>query len=200
MTWPSQRRRALALVSILLCATVLLARSAGTALITEVPLADPDAILVLGSHEWERLPTAAALARADSEALIFLSVPKTPTIYNCHDCEGRPRRLMAAGVAADRIVLLPQKVANTREEAASARLECERRQLRRLLVVTSPYHTRRAWATFQQAFAGSGIAVGIIPSNASPARPQRWWETPYDRAYVRYEWAGIVYYYLLGSI
>ena len=40
-------------------------------------------------------------------------------------------------------------------------------------------------------------AVGVEPaSSSSPARPDRWWAAPYDRAYVAYEWAAVVYYAL----
>ena len=167
---------------------------AGTALVVDVPLANPDAILVLGSHEWERLPAAAALATENPAALVFLTVPRVVTKYNCHDCPRRPARLAAAGVAAERIVQLPNRVSNTRDEASAARAECEQRKLRRLVVVTSPYHTRRARTTFETAFAGSGVSLGFVPSSTSPARPDRWWMAGYDRAYVRYEWAAIAYH------
>jgi uncharacterized SAM-binding protein YcdF (DUF218 family) len=67
--------------------------------------------------------------------------------------------------------------------------------LRSLLVVTSPYHTRRSLSTFRAVFDRSGVTVGIAPASAtSPARPECWWLSAYDRAYVRYEWAAILYY------
>ena len=173
---------------------------AGTALVVSVPLENPEGVLVLGSHEWERLPAAVDIARASPGAVVFLSVPRAVTKYNCHDCEGRAARLVAAGIPQDRIVLLPDRVSNTRDEAAAARAECSRRHLRRLVVVTSPYHTRRARRTFARAFAGSGISVGVVPSAASPARPGRWWAAAYDRAYVRYEWAALAYYWLHDAV
>ena len=156
-------------------------------------MAAPQAIISLGSHEWERLPAAAELARTSGTALVFLTQPRIPSVHNCHDCGHRAHRLVAAGVQPRRIVLLPLRVSNTRDEAAAARAECERRGLTRLLIVTSPYHTRRAWRVFERGFAGSHIALGIVPSAYSPARPGEWWKAPYDRAYVRYEYAAIAY-------
>ena len=170
------------------------ASHAGTALVVSVPLDDPQAIVSLGSHEWERLPAAAALAKAHPKALVFLTVPKVATKYNCHDCEGRAARLVAAGVPTAQIVMLPFRVSNTRDEAVAARAECTQRGLQRLLVVTSPYHTRRTRDTFADVFAGSDVSIGVVPSSASPARPEQWWKAPYDRAYVRYEWAAIAYH------
>ena len=192
-----RRRARAAFMGILVTFTVLAAAYGGTALVVDVPLAEPDAILVLGSHEWERLPAAAQRARQSPAALLLITQPRNPTIYNCHDCEHRAERLIAAGVAASRIVMLSDRVSNTRDEAAATRAECERRGIRRLLIVTSPYHTRRAWRIFNRAFTGAPVTLGVASArDYSPARPGRWWRAAYDRAYVRYEWAAIIYDWL----
>jgi len=63
--------------------------------------------------------------------------------------------------------------------------------------VTSPYHTRRSLATFRQVVGAAGASVGVEPATrTSPARPERWLAASYDRAYVRYEWAAVFYYWL----
>jgi uncharacterized SAM-binding protein YcdF (DUF218 family) len=80
-------------------------------------------------------------------------------------------------------------------EALACRDLIIRAGLHRVLVVTSPYHTRRALATFRAAFAGDDVQVGVVPATGtSPARPERWWMAPYDRWYDRYEWLATVYY------
>ena len=59
------------------------------------------------------------------------------------------------------------------------------------------HHTRRSLATFRAVFADTPVTIGIVPASAtSPAQPKAWWEVPYDRAYVRYEWAAVVYYWV----
>jgi uncharacterized SAM-binding protein YcdF (DUF218 family) len=64
-------------------------------------------------------------------------------------------------------------------------------------VVTSPYHTRRSLGTFEKVFADTGVEIGIHPAvRTSPAIPERWWLRRYDRGYVLYEWAALVYYRL----
>lgn len=192
--------RLLRLAVLVACLAVVFtaASHAGTALVVAVSVDDPQAIITLGSHEWERLPAAAQLAKAHPNALVFLTVPKQPTKHNCHDCEGRAARLVAAGVSPARLVMLPSRVSNTRDEAIAARTECTQRGFRRLVVVTSPYHTRRALATFVDVFTGTDATIGIVPSDRSPARPHQWWGSPYDRAYVGYEWAAIVYHAFKG--
>jgi uncharacterized SAM-binding protein YcdF (DUF218 family) len=170
---------------------------AGSALVVSVPLPAPDAIVSLASHEWERLPTAAALARQHPGAVVVLTLPQQVNEYNCHDCANRTERLMHAGVEKNRIQILPLTRGGTFGEAVATRALVISRHLTSVLVVTSPYHTRRSLATFRKALDGTGATVGVEPSIAtSPSRPQRWWADPYDRAYVRYEWAASLYYRL----
>ena len=191
--WRRRGVRATVALVILLIAGIGL-ENAGEALVVTVPLEKPQAIIALGSHEWERLPAAAAEAHRTPQALVFITQPKVPTVHNCHDCANRVERLVAAGIDRARIVTLPETVSNTRDEAAAALAECARRDVHRLLVVTSPYHTRRARRIFDRAFAGHEIQLGVVGAgNHSPARPESWWKAPYDRAYVRYEWTALAY-------
>jgi uncharacterized SAM-binding protein YcdF (DUF218 family) len=91
--------------------------------------------------------------------------------------------------------VLPLTAPGTHGEALAALAYARTTPLHRLLVVTTPYHTQRALATFQAVFEGSGIEIGVEPASASsPAKPERWWASPYDRAYVAYEWAARLYY------
>lgn len=192
----SRRRNVLALAIVLIAIVVIIAaRSAGRALVVTRPIQAPEAILVLASHEWERLPEAAVRAREWPSASVLLSVPRVVTEHNCHRCGERGDWLVTLGVDSSRLRLLPRSVTNTRDEAIAALAFARRHGVRRLLIVTSPYHTRRALAAFEDVFNGSGVQVGVQPSSAySAARPERWWSTPYDRWYVRYEWSAIAYY------
>jgi uncharacterized SAM-binding protein YcdF (DUF218 family) len=182
---------ALALVSLI----VWIGDNAGTALVVERPIASPDAVISLASHEWERLPETTLLAHRYPEARVLLTLPPAVNEYNCHDCSHRVGQLVRNGIPESRIRMLPIKLSGTFGEAVVALEFTKREHIKSLLVVTSPYHTRRSLATFQTVFKGTGVDIGIQPSTAtSPARPDRWWTSPYDRWYVRYEWAAIAYY------
>jgi uncharacterized SAM-binding protein YcdF (DUF218 family) len=170
---------------------------AGTALVVARPIAEPDVIISLASHEWERLPLAITLAQQHPEARLLLTLPEHVNGKNCYDCEHRVEWLTRSGIDARRIAILPVVGSNTYGEAIAARRYSDARAetVHRLLIVTSPYHTRRALAVFASVFDRSGVAIGIAPAGeTSPAQPAAWWRTPYDRWYVRYEWAAIVYY------
>jgi uncharacterized SAM-binding protein YcdF (DUF218 family) len=170
---------------------------AGTALVVDVPIANPDAIVALASHEWERLPEVVRQASRYPGARVLLTRPAIVNQYNCHDCDARPALLARMGVASDRVVVLKMTPAQTgtNGEATVVAAYARRMHVGRVLVVTSPYHTRRSLATFRHAFGDAGVQVGVEPATAtSPAIPPAWWSRPYDRWYVRHEWAATAYY------
>lgn len=188
----SVKRRGAAVLAGLLLAVAL---GAGRVLVAHLPLAHADAIVSLASHEWERLPAAARLAREQPQAMVILTVPERVTPYNCHDCANRVDRLRHLGVDRARVRELQLNAPGTYGEALAVRAFAEKTHIRSLVVATSPYHTRRALAAFHKVFQGTGIQVGVEPASAtSPARPAWWWTAGYDRAYVAYEWAAIAYY------
>jgi uncharacterized SAM-binding protein YcdF (DUF218 family) len=174
---------------------LLVFRHGGDSLIVSAEVGEPQAIVVLASHEWERLPVAAELARQYPAARVLLTLPVEVTEHNCYECADRTNWLSHSGVASTRVTVLPQRVKNTYDEAKATRTFVEAHHVERLLVVTSPYHGRRALATFRHLFKAAGMSTHVgLASPVSRATPSRWWSRRYDRDYVAYEWAGIVYY------
>jgi uncharacterized SAM-binding protein YcdF (DUF218 family) len=190
------KRAAVLLLTLLLIAAIWASLDAGRALVVSRDIGPPDAIVMLASHEWERLPAAAELARTYPSSVVLLTVPLQVTKFNCHLCGERPAWLEHEGVAPDRIVqLAPNPVSTTYGEALAVRAYAAMHPFRKLVVVTSPYHCRRALHVFEQIMSGSGVDVGVLPASAySIADPARWWRHPYDRWYVTYEWAANVKY------
>lgn len=190
------RRGAWMIAAVGLAGAGWLIQQAGAALIVSHPLAAPDAIVSLASHEWERLPETARLAARHPEAVVLLTDPPVVTEANCHDCPGRVERLQALGVPPSRIRHVPIVTAGTHGEALAVRAFAAEHRLRRLVIVTSPYHTRRSLATFTQVLGATDHVLGVAPAPVSPpVRPGWWWWVPYDRAYVAYEWAAVSYYW-----
>ena len=189
------------LAAVMAVAVALWASVAGVTVILQRPLAEPDAIVSLASHEWERLPVTAGLARRFPKAIVFLTLPTKVGLHNCHDCFHRVERLATLGVAPERVQIVRLTSEGTHGEAAAVRDLALRAPFHRLLIVTSVYHTRRAFATFARAFGGSDVALGVEPAWPTPrAHPRIWWLYPYDRWYVTYEWAGTISYVLRYGI
>jgi len=159
------------------------------------PLEHVDAVISLASHEWERLPLTARIAGAHPEAIVLLTLPQPATEFNCDDCAHRLDRLRSLGVDAPRVRVLPLWSRGTHGEALAALAFAREASVGHLVIATSPYHTRRALATFRKVFEHTGIEIGVEPATAySPAQPSGWLWVEYDRAYVAYEWAAIVAY------
>jgi uncharacterized SAM-binding protein YcdF (DUF218 family) len=190
---PGSSVRRIAVITAVL-AVSWLAAQAGPALVVHEETGPPDAILMLASHEWERLPAAAALARSYPASRVVITTPPVVTIHNCHLCGERVDWLVHEGVPRDRIQILPGP-SNTYEEALAARRHASEEPFTRLAVVTSPYHTRRVLATFEEVFAGTGIEIDVVPAAPAQGTPERWWLDAFDRHYVRYEWAAILKYW-----
>jgi uncharacterized SAM-binding protein YcdF (DUF218 family) len=200
---PNVRRRSRRLggvVLLLAVASIWPLRHAGTALVVAREIDQPDAIVSLASHEWERLPDAAALARRAPKATVVLSQPIALNAFNCHDCGHRLDRLAAAGVTPARVAFMERKVYRTLDEAEAFKEWAVGRPVRSVVVVTSPYHTARALASFRAVLRGTGIAVGVHPATGSPAEPRAWWRHKYDRWYVSYEWRARLFYLLRFGI
>lgn len=195
MTWLRGPRNRAALLLLAMFAGLLWAgSSAGTLLVVQQDVTSPEVVIALGSHENERLPAAARLALRWQAATVLLTEPVWATEHNCFRCSERVAWLEQLGVPASRVVVLPKRVENTHDEALAVAEYRRTRPFARAAVVTSPYHTRRARAVFASVL-GADVALGIYPASAnSPAVPGRWWRAAYDRRYVPYEWAAIVWY------
>ena len=192
--------RRLAIGSVVAVATIWPAMSAGSALVVRHDVPAPDAFISLGSHEWERLPAVARLARTSPNAAVLLTQPVKPTPANCHRCAERVGWLQSLGTPSERLVILPRKVGNTHDEAMAVAEYARTMPIRRLVIVTSPYHARRAFVVFASVL-GSEVVVGLHPATEdSPAHPAQWWMGPYDRTYVPYEWAALTWYGLRYGI
>ena len=175
----------------------LVVRYGGAMLVVSEPVEHPDAIVVLASHEWERLPVAVQLARRHPAARLWLTQPAQVTEHNCYECAQRLDWLKAEGIDPQRVTVLPKRVVNTYDEAGATAAFVSEQPINQLVIVTSAYHGRRALATFRHVFRQTGVHTHIgLAAAMSAATPTHWWRRRYDRDYVAYEWAGIVYYAL----
>ena len=171
----------------LLCGLLLplVAWLAALLLITDAPLDTADRIVVLaGSSSYqERVWEAAKLLREGRSNRILITnddrrgpwsqeEQRNPFFY-----ERSLEELKNAGVPADSIEVLKQPVSSTQDEAVVVKAYAQGHGLRSILVVTSPYHSRRALWIFNHEFAGTDTRVGLVhvDLDASPPPPATWW-------------------------
>jgi uncharacterized SAM-binding protein YcdF (DUF218 family) len=158
-------------------------------LIVEKPLDKADAILVLaGAPDYkERTRKAAFLYNKGITRAVLLTndgikagwsrkEQRNPSYFELAE-----RALIAHGVPENAIEILPSQVSGTITEARLLRTIAVERRWKSLLIVTSPYHTRRALRTFENVFAEKHVetSIGLVPAEAGPQTPSAfyWWLT-----------------------
>ncbi len=163
----------------------LLAPYLATYLIVTRPIAKADAIIVLsGSAVYrERTRKAAELYKQGISQRILITNDGEKSGWSQTEQTNVPyfelerRDLIANGVPSEAIVVLPGVVSGTDDEARAVAAEIDERPLQTLVIVTSPYHTRRALRTFEKILTGRGVDIGIEHPGVgeiSP-KPEYWW-------------------------
>jgi uncharacterized SAM-binding protein YcdF (DUF218 family) len=89
---------------------------------------------------------------------------------------------------------------NTAHEAAAAHRIVRERGWTSIIVVTSPYHTRRSLFAFQREMQGTGIDVQVRGTRYDDIDPERWWKRRGDFRFVTWELQKLIAYRLgVGS-
>jgi uncharacterized SAM-binding protein YcdF (DUF218 family) len=192
-------------VLLLLCWSVL-AWLAARALVVNADLQHADVIVVLGGSSTyvERTRTAAQLFREGRAPKVILTNDGQQGAWssaqqrNPYSFERAAEELQRAGVPADRIEVLPQLVSSTYEESAMLREWATARKLRSVLVVTSAYHSRRAWWTLRRVFQGSNVEIGLAatPAGQQTPSPVAWWLHSRGWSLVAVEYIKMIYYHV----
>lgn len=86
------------------------------------------------------------------------------------------RELLHQDVPETRIVTIDQLIKSTKEEALAIRSLAENRAWKNLIIVTSPYHTRRSHVIFHQVLSGSDIEVQVVAVQPDPYDARHWWQ------------------------
>ena len=203
------KRRRLVLLIVLLSAAVLwpiIAWAGAHLLIVKSELPSADAIVVMsGSATYrERADWAARLYREGRAPIVILTNDSLKSGWdnkeerNPYFYELAARELERLGVPEAKIQVVSDIALGTYEESLGVRDFASAHQLKRLLVVTSAYHTRRALWSLRHACEGSGIEIGIEgppPGWQTPA-PSRWWWRRWGWKVVAGEYVKLVYYWM----
>ena len=198
-----RRRRIIKVSVLLLVVWGILAWVAARALIIKADLASADALVVLsGSSSYlERTHKAAELYRQGRAPLVLLTNDHTRGGWsnvlqtNPYFVDRALAELTKQGVPAERIKIVPGIAESTQSEAVIVKNYAQTQGFRSVLIITSPFHSRRAWRTFHTNFAGTGIVVGLNPSTStSTLSTAFWWLRPSGWRDVAGEYIKLIYY------
>jgi uncharacterized SAM-binding protein YcdF (DUF218 family) len=193
------------IVLLLLLAWSILAWGAARALVVRSELPRADALVVLaGSATYvERTHRAAQLYAEGVAAKIVLTNDNLRSGWSVAQArnplfvERAADELRRQGVPAEKIEIMPGVVSSTYDEIMRVREYSVEHGFRSILVVTSAYHSRRAWWTLRHVFRGSDVTIGLdaaAPGEQSPW-PATWWWHRVGWQMVPVEYAKMVYYW-----
>ncbi len=203
-------RRALPVIVAFVIAWPLLAWGAARVLVVRPEtIARADALVVLsGSADYvERARWAAQLFHEGRAPKIILTNDNQHGGWSSREqrnpffVERAAIELQRAGVPADLIEILPQPISSTHDEAVLLREYADAHKLPSLLVVTSAYHSRRAWWTLRRVFDKSSTRIGIDPvaiaqQPKQSLSPLTWWWTLRGWHSIALEYPKLVYYFV----
>jgi uncharacterized SAM-binding protein YcdF (DUF218 family) len=149
-----------------------------------------DLILVLGGEFYgPRVFKAADLAVEGYAPLVLISGPP----YG----DGRPEGefaiafLAAHGYPKKLFAVFGHQAHSTVDEAVALAPELRRRRVKRVILVTNAYHSRRADIVIRL-FCDRGIEFISVPAADSYYTPERWWDDPGSRKMFVSEWSKII--------
>lgn len=147
-------------------------------LIVQDPLEKADVIVVLsGGRKDERVRQAADLFHQGYAPQVLLSGGEQLQGISIHDL--LRQQALVNGIPASAL-LFESASTSTYEQARYLRPLFEERHVRRTIVVTSSYHTRRTRYLFRKVFAGSPVAILVYPVQQDYFSPVRWWTRDWD--------------------
>ncbi len=157
----------------------------GAALITAQPPAKADiAVVLAGDFSGERILRAANLAAAGYVPRVLISGQNGPF-------DGQEANLAIAfavrkGHPESIFIPATNLARSTREEAAALTPILRRLGARRVLLITSDFHTARAVRLFRRA--APDLEFAAVASPASAFDPADWWKSREGRKTVLLEW------------
>jgi uncharacterized SAM-binding protein YcdF (DUF218 family) len=193
--------RALVIGCLVLAVWELLAIAGARFLVVRSPLARADAIVVLSGSaaHVERAQWAAQLYKNGLAPKIILTNDNQmggwsePLQRNPFYYERSRDQLLNAGVPPEAIKVWLEPVSSTYEEAQLIRAVQRVQGLKSMVLVTSPYHSRRAFWTFRRVLGDSNTEIGIEPVSAS-IPPSTWWLHLKGWQIVPVEYVKLLYY------
>ena len=152
-----------------------LLRFAGESWLVEDPLEKSDAIIELSIDNFyaDRATRAAELYREGLAPVVVASGVRLRPYAGV--AELMEHDLFERGVPKDKILRYPHDAENTREEAEVLAKLAQQKNWKRVIIVTSNYHTRRTRYIFRRVFPGN-IVVSVAGARDGDFDAEHWFE------------------------
>lgn len=173
----------------------------GDGLVARDEFTSADVIVVLAGNSPFRARHAEWLyARGLAQNVIISNEPLSSHGVQTTWLELRRHGLVKLNIPDDAIVPIPEISDSTYDEALRSREIMEARGWRSAILVTDPFHMRRAALTFRHAFEPAGLSVAASPAEGSKYGVDNWWTDRNAVMRVTQEYLKLGYYLALGRV
>jgi uncharacterized SAM-binding protein YcdF (DUF218 family) len=181
----------------------------GHFLILEQTPQKADLIVVLNGRDTERSLASVDLYNQGYANLIIMAglakQPGTDEFWkrvgnNFNEKIFFQKAIEAMGIPASSFKFIGSGVTSTYDEAMATREFLKKNGYKSILLVTSKWHSKRAYLTFRSAVKNDGIKIVIQPSKYDSFRPDAWWKDRNDAELVFDEYVRLTYYILTSRI
>jgi len=152
---------------------------------SEAPQRADAAFVVAGDISGHRILKAAELVREGYAPKAIVSGPDG--MYGFHESDLAIPFAERAGYPESYFLPFPNRALSTNEEAHAAAEEFQKLGVKRVLLVTSDYHTRRAGNLFRAA--APGVDFVVVAAWDEHFSPRGWWRDREGRKTFVTEWA-----------
>lgn len=173
-----------------LSAPLWLLPALGSALVVDNGPAPADLAVVLGGDlSGGRILRAAELVRQGYVPAVLVSGPNG--LYDRHECDFSIAYAVSQGYPRQWFIPFPHEAHSTRAEALAVVPELLRRNVHRVLLVTTDFHTRRALRLFRAAARARNapIEMRVVAVCDSAFRPGSWWKNREGQEVAFLEWS-----------
>ena len=200
-TQPKSRLRLyllVVLVLVLLASTVVLGRAMGCWLVREGALSSADVIVVLSGSMPYRAEEAAKIFALGDAREVWVSRPESPAtelermgIRFVGEEEYNRKILINNGVPEIAIHIFPDPIVNTEQEVEEIAREMKRAGMTKVIIVTSPPHSRRVKALWNKLVGAKPEAI-VRAAFEEPYDADHWWRNTRDALAVVREILGLL--------
>ncbi len=158
-----------------------------------------DAAFVLSGLSIERVPFAIEQYRQGLTPLIITTGARVdPDLeamgLNLTDAEAGMKYAQSLGIPADSVLALPEGT-STMEESQAILSFSQAKSWKKIMLISSAFHTRRIHGVFKDKFEEAGIQTVIQGAPPKTYELNEWWEYEDGLIFVNNEYLKLVYYW-----
>jgi uncharacterized SAM-binding protein YcdF (DUF218 family) len=175
-------------------------KAMGNYLILEDSIEEVEALFVLGGGTFDRGNEAVKLYNNGHAPQIVCTSENIPSVLEVIDtllteAQLSQKHIANLGVPLENVIAL-NKATSTKEEAKVIHDYCKEHGLKKVMILSSKFHTRRVNKVFNQQFENSGIELVFRGAPSSKYKENKWWQKESGLLFVNNEYIKLMYYKL----